>query len=376
MDKFKANIGNLFKLLEWTLYLCLCIFSFIFMWQVLNQYQSKDTSFKEYEERIGKSPTLVFCLSPHAKAKYSGDTNKSILELDSSKKEWYVPYILGRDFNISLFHWSHDDFEIVDNFKVGTNNFTEEEYHQQMILEVNEFKTMYFGTCYQIFSRTINIGWRIYIGFNFNKNLTKVPSIDAYVTSLENSYGVTYDTWNDGEELAKKTISKVGGIKLRLKKLKYLKDDSHCSEQSFYQCFAERIEKADFGNCPRKCTHISLDGSELPHCDTIDEVNCAGKVIAKTWNNITSKECRRPCEIYEFQEKGSWQDTSRVFNGTLFSYEFLKNELTKTSEEYLIYDTVGLIGSVGGTLGLFTGFTFSNSISILLQTIKNFVEKK
>ena len=206
--------------------------------------------------------------------------------------------------------------------------------------------------------------------------MRKVPEIDAYVTSLENSYGVTYDTWNDGEELAKKSISKVGGIKLRFKKRKYLKDGIRCSEQSFYQCFAERIEQADFGNCPRKCTHISLDGSELPYCNTLDEADCAGKAIAKTWNNITSEECRRPCEIYEFQEKGSWQDTSRGFNGTLFAYEFLKNELTKTSEEYLIYDTVGLIGSVGGTLGLFTGFTFSNSISILLQTMKNFVEKK
>ena len=372
----KANIGNFFKLLEWTSYLCLCIFSFTFIWQVLKQYQSKDTSFKEYEESIDKSPTLVFCFSPHEKKKHSEDTNTSILELDSSKKQWYVPYILGRDFNTSLFHWSHDDFKEVDEIKLGTNTFTEDEYHRQLILELNELKTMYFGTCYQLFSRTINIGWRIYIGFSFNKNLEKVPAIDAYVTSLENSYGVTYDTWNDGEELAKKSISKVGGIKLRFKKRKYLKDGIRCSEQSFYQCFAERIEQADFGNCPRKCTHISLDGSELPYCNTLDEADCAGKAIAKTWNNITSEECRKPCEIYEFQEKGAWQDKSRDHDGFLFSYEFLKNEKTKTSEEYLIYDTVGLIGSVGGTLGMFTGFTFSNTISIVLKTFHNFFKDK
>ena len=43
-------------------------------------------------------------------------------------------------------------------------------------------------------------------------------------------------------------------------------------------------------------------------------------------------------------------------------------------EEYLIYDGLGLIGSVGGTLGMCVGFSFSsviNSIVSFLSFIKN-----
>ena len=36
-------------------------------------------------------------------------------------------------------------------------------------------------------------------------------------------------------------------------------------------------------------------------------------------------------------------------------------------EEYLIYDTIGFLGSIGGALGLCIGFSFSNTITFLLD---------
>ena len=41
-----------------------------------------------------------------------------------------------------------------------------------------------------------------------------------------------------------------------------------------------------------------------------------------------------------------------------------------TRREYLIYDAVGLIGSIGGTLGIFIGFSFSNTISNFVHYIQ------
>ena len=46
----------------------------------------------------------------------------------------------------------------------------------------------------------------------------------------------------------------------------------------------------------------------------------------------------------------------------------------KVYEEYIIIDAMGMIGSVGGTLGLFIGFSFSNVINLLigyLQVVLN-----
>ena len=39
-------------------------------------------------------------------------------------------------------------------------------------------------------------------------------------------------------------------------------------------------------------------------------------------------------------------------------------------EEYLIYNTMGMIGSVGGTLGIFIGFSVTGFISSAIGFIK------
>lgn len=44
-------------------------------------------------------------------------------------------------------------------------------------------------------------------------------------------------------------------------------------------------------------------------------------------------------------------------------------------QDYLIYDTGGLIGSIGGTLGLFIGFSFHDLLILLLKSIKNYLIK-
>ena len=40
--------------------------------------------------------------------------------------------------------------------------------------------------------------------------------------------------------------------------------------------------------------------------------------------------------------------------------------------EYFIYNTMGTIGSVGGTFGLFIGFSVSGFISSAIEFLKNF----
>ena len=41
-------------------------------------------------------------------------------------------------------------------------------------------------------------------------------------------------------------------------------------------------------------------------------------------------------------------------------------------QEYVVYDAIGIIGSVGGTLGLFIGFSFSGLISELIDAVQIF----
>ena len=53
-----------------------------------------------------------------------------------------------------------------------------------------------------------------------------------------------------------------------------------------------------------------------------------------------------------------------------FMYHFFDNSTT-VYEEYLIYDAISMIGSVGGTLGMCIGFSFTGMISSLMNILRH-----
>ena len=52
-----------------------------------------------------------------------------------------------------------------------------------------------------------------------------------------------------------------------------------------------------------------------------------------------------------------------------FGYNFAQPATITTHGEYLIYDAIGVIGSVGGTLGMFIGFSCNNAMSYITNKI-------
>ena len=64
--------------------------------------------------------------------------------------------------------------------------------------------------------------------------------------------------------------------------------------------------------------------------------------------------------------------TQKMFpNDSLISFVNLKSASNKRSvhEEILIMDDIGLIGSIGGSLGLFVGFSFYGFAMPILETV-------
>ena len=59
-------------------------------------------------------------------------------------------------------------------------------------------------------------------------------------------------------------------------------------------------------------------------------------------------------------------------NSVVLQYRFAKEEMD-IKQEYLIYDTITMIGSVGGTLGLFIGFSIFTCISSIIEKMEHFV---
>ena len=59
---------------------------------------------------------------------------------------------------------------------------------------------------------------------------------------------------------------------------------------------------------------------------------------------------------------------SDIGNRSFYQMNYIINKemAMKVYEEYIIIDAISMIGSVGGTLGLFIGFSFSNIINVLI----------
>ena len=119
-----------------------------------------------------------------------------------------------------------------------------------------------------------------------------------------------------------------------------------------------------------------------PFCQTVKDENCAINIFddvnGKIENNFTKKvdfKCKHSCTILQYS--GSVVHWNSIFpinesyNEHQFEYQFgnTDNKMT-VFHEYLIYDSMGMIGSVGGTFGMFIGFSMTGVISSIIEFFK------
>ena len=106
-------------------------------------------------------------------------------------------------------------------------------------------------------------------------------------------------------------------------------------------------------------------------------IDANGEIQINLYSHIQSqKKCKKSCQILQYEGKVvvdkpySWGEK----NWASFAYEINPPERLTVYQEYVVYDAIGIIGSVGGTLGLFIGFSFSGLISGLIEFCSKFVK--
>ena len=143
---------------------------------------------------------------------------------------------------------------------------------------------------------------------------------------------------------------------------KYLQETDNCQQESYYECLASHLDGAiEFNdNCSKKCIPNAFSNLKKtyrkPFCqnDTENEY-CALKIMQE---QETRSKCKKSCFNLEyFGEVGfnlaipSENETSSTYR---FNYALTNQDFAaKVYEEYLIYDAITMIGSVGGTLGIY-----------------------
>ena len=335
--------------IEYAFFFGLCGLSVYFMYGVLDKFFSGKTSFSQSEESINELPTIMICfIKP----------NLSTPEYEYGL-DFKIQYLIYEKNDISM-HQAHSIF-----LKEGENSAPFGE-----ILWLEKIITINDGNCYKLTSMLTNkymMKTYTFIELYFNDSITKEDfpiSAEIFVTSEKNSYGVVLYEWKNGEiihESIYKNMSK--GINLKPVQYNYLTKNFKCSHESYYECM-NRLLAASLNGSSSQCSLFSLPS--LPVCK-INKTNEAEEEFLNSLRKNTDHCSIKLCETLEY------------IGTQIFYYELIKTNITfrfvykipsnstTLYEEYMIYDAINTIGSVGGTLGMCIGFSFSGLISSLIN---------
>ena len=128
-----------------------------------------------------------------------------------------------------------------------------------------------------------------------------------------------------------------------------------------------------YGLSSMACIPISLITiQELSQIDPKLQICKNLTSIGKQWKHVwkSREHCKNPCHLEEyFGRSQEWINHGKPGTLTLQIY-FVSNEV-KVQEQYFIYNTVDLVGIIGGNLGLFIGFSFFDKIKQMISFITN-----
>ena len=106
------------------------------------------------------------------------------------------------------------------------------------------------------------------------------------------------------------------------------------------------------------------------------EYKCSKTIIEDIHHNISNEPeaCPRSCTTLKYSGKVTFENLQQFPTGTeaILEYKFAEPAFVKVYQEYLIFDAIGMIGSVGGTLGLFIGLSFGNVLTFLIGYLQKF----
>ena len=394
-----------YHILDWLLFIGLSVGSVYLMKNGIEEYINSHTFFENTptKKTFVESPTLIICFAPSYK---QSELEKfGIEEMSLLDGITYVdpnfPYTLdeifdtstyqiGKDFNLSINAAYMNVDGILDGeypwkvmYKVGKHNFsisknTSVSFHIQPVITTH-------GLCHKVILNATSVGY-LYIVFSvwmapFEIDLPKKATV--FVTSEKNSDGVIGLHWYEG---ARSIIEANFGsdntpiADLKMEKVTYLAVTSGCSnDMTNYECHIEKFAKADFlKNCSNPCIpffhqdYANIKNKmDLPICNSPIDNFCMYTLYSKAmYSNINT--CPSFCEQISYTtEITEVPRNKKLPNNTAYwTLVFASKDIIER-EQNLAYDFLDFVGFVGGTVGLFNGFSFYGFISVPLKYLFN-----
>ena len=154
-----------------------------------------------------------------------------------------------------------------------------------------------------------------------------------------------------------------------------------CSKENYQKCKERKILDYDYTGCSNKCmaTHLPFNKSWLnlinwKECKDLKEYVCMRRKLSHVFGHI-NEYCPKHCSRTEYTGKRTFlvdadTETNYVF---MWNYKFASKKY-EVHQEYLLYDMTGVVGTVGGTLGLFIGFSFWTLLGLIFSWMKYLIK--
>ena len=358
--------------LEWVLFIGLCIISGLFSSGVVDQFLSGKTSFTQYEEPITIHPAIVIRFSLKTSEVNFSDVNISYVSIGFNEKLYERNLSIGKNYFSRQSKGGNNLTAVVSLESLETNQDSRNK-------ELRGFRIIHLTP---MTFNTKGLGGALIKVYHHLRNVDQSKSwendqILLTFTSINNSPGVRR-VWKDGTPLHF-IVGKNTNIRLDMKaeQYRFLEQKGKCQQESFYECFISELESSDyFKTCSKKCipnvfSNLGKNYS-IPFCENdIASDRCTMKIVFKI---IVHSPCKKSCSMLQYLGQFAENHPDRSIASDKSNYYRLEykfpNKNMYVSEEYFIYDIMNVIGSVGGTLGMFIGFSMTGFISLIFTKLR------
>ena len=359
-------------------------FSVFYFINETTQFMKGSTTFASRTEVVDQFdiPVLVICFEPKYKPSIYGNINEDISyyfyqDIDVIKEEQKRQKLA--DFLKSASYKLNEDIQIEIRMTNGNKTVKYDLENGQKAMDnfkidVYQTFTLSYGMCYVIESTekvSPWVGMQVFIKDLNSENGDKLSKVNLFIASHETWYGIITSVW-PYFELEKHSFSfntkLFWWMDMSVTSLSY--QNGHTSVEDCLENWMLTNE-----DC-KKCSPLFFSFKNK-------EQNCQSKEDNKCWyywafygkNYNKYRRCLKPMKITIYKAKSQSYQRPLIQNDTVELFFSYASDEIKSEEETLMIGTSSYIGSVGGSLGLFLGFSFFTYLSCCLQKVFDLFDK-
>ena len=356
------------------------------IWQIYGTFDTfikNRTSFSIMQE-IEQSlvpPTIIFC-SRISKSGRPSDFLVNVSNTDQFNKEFF--WIQEKmEFSLGRFP-SQDQGPIkgkilkTQQLKLGKNK----DDKGNPLLTIEELINPLLGLCYAFIPDQDNFKLALE---NFAVLFVTHPTMNegsVFFTSEEDRYGALFTDLGGLMPLKVSLIpGTTVGVNLEKHVLKKLPSRENCKQypknESFMKCMLEKqVECYGLGNQTCQCIPENNHKTQfelfpIPSWNTCindTEYSCGfGKMLSCYNSKMVTRACPLSCEVEKYKGQKMYLSQYPTNSKTMIIKMKYSTMNVQIYEEYEVQDNYSFIGSVGGSLGLFIGFSYTGFVGDLLD---------